>query len=127
VLFNIVAVPGALLRYRQGSQLVGPLTRRLVPGVVLGAGVRVFAVPGPREFRLVVAAVLLPLGLWLCARAFLPIRRQPSARLILALGVAAGTVGGIYGIGGGSILGPVLAGYGLPVAVIAPAALASDS
>jgi uncharacterized membrane protein YfcA len=34
-------------------------------------------------------------------------------------------VGGIYGIGGGSILGPILVGRGIPVAKVAPAALAS--
>jgi uncharacterized membrane protein YfcA len=34
-------------------------------------------------------------------------------------------VGGIYGIGGGSILGPILVGRGMPVAHVAPAALAS--
>jgi uncharacterized membrane protein YfcA len=34
-------------------------------------------------------------------------------------------VGGIYGIGGGSLFGPILAGRGLPVARVAPAALAA--
>ena len=36
-----------------------------------------------------------------------------------------GCAGGIYGIGGGSILAPVLIGTGRPPAVVAPAALAS--
>lgn len=36
-----------------------------------------------------------------------------------------GIVGGVYCIGGGSILGPILVGTGLSVAVVAPAALAS--
>ena len=36
-----------------------------------------------------------------------------------------GCVGGIYGIGGGSILAPVLIGSGRPAAQVAPAALAS--
>lgn len=34
-------------------------------------------------------------------------------------------VGGVYGIGGGSLLGPILVGRGVPVATVAPAALAS--
>ena len=34
-------------------------------------------------------------------------------------------VGGIYGLGGGSILGPLLVASGLPVATVAPAALAA--
>jgi uncharacterized membrane protein YfcA len=36
-----------------------------------------------------------------------------------------GVVGGICGIGGGSILGPVLVGSGMAVAEVAPAALTS--
>ncbi|MEO3826476.1 TSUP family transporter [Actinomadura sp. B10D3] len=38
---------------------------------------------------------------------------------------AVGTVGGVYGIGGGSVLGPILVGRGMPIARVAPAALAS--
>jgi uncharacterized membrane protein YfcA len=136
LMFNVVSGPGALLRYRHTGGLAGPLTRLLLigtlPGVVLGAVIRVFAVPGPRIFRVIVAAVLLPLGLWLCVRSVRPARRIPSSpsaafspRTVVALAVAAGTVGGIYGIGGGSLLGPVLAGRGTPIAQVAPAVLAS--
>jgi uncharacterized membrane protein YfcA len=132
LLFNVVSGPGALLRYRRRGQLAGPLTRLLLagtlPGVVLGALVRVFAIPGPRVFRLVVAAVLLPLGLWLCFRVLRPAHRDRPplpGRTILALGLGVGTIGGIYGIGGGSLLGPILAGRGIPMAQVAPAALAS--
>jgi uncharacterized membrane protein YfcA len=70
LLFNVVAGPGALPRYRKAGRLGGPLARLLiagtVPGVVLSAVIRVFAVPGPRVFRLFIAVLLLPLGLWLC-------------------------------------------------------------
>lgn len=132
LLYNVVSGPGALARYRRNGQLTGPLARLLiagtVPGVVLGALIRVFAIPGPRVFRLVAAAVLLPLGLWLCARAVRPgVRDRPalSRRTILGLSIVTGTVGGIYGIGGGSVLGPILAGRGTPMSRIAPAALAS--
>jgi uncharacterized membrane protein YfcA len=72
LLFNLVAVPGALVRYRARGRLGGALTRLLVvgsvPGVVAGAVIRVFAVPGPTVFRLIVAMVLLPLGVWLCVQ-----------------------------------------------------------
>ncbi|BCY09043.1 sulfite exporter TauE/SafE family protein [Actinoplanes sp. L3-i22] len=132
LLFNVVSGPGALARYRRNGQLTGSLARLLiagtVPGVVLGAVIRVFAIPGPRVFRLVAAAVLFPLGLWLCARAArpgLPDRPPLSRRVVVGLSLVTGTVGGIYGIGGGSILGPVLAGRGTPMAQIAPAALAA--
>ncbi|WP_434740135.1 TSUP family transporter [Micromonospora sp. SH-82] len=133
LLFNIVAGPGALLRYRRGGALTGPLTRLLLvgtlPGVVVGAVVRVFLVPGPDAFRLVVAAILFPLGLWLCLRAAAtrpwPTGPAPSRPRLISLSALVGVVGGVYGIGGGSILGPILVGRGMPVAVVAPAALAS--
>jgi uncharacterized membrane protein YfcA len=133
LLFNIVAGPGALLRYRRHGDLAGPLTRQLVagtlPGVVIGAVIRVFAVPGPRVFRLLIAVFLLPLGTWLAIRTLRPPQQAPatalSPRAITVLALAVGIVGGIYGIGGGSILGPVLAGRGLPVSRVAPAALTS--
>jgi uncharacterized membrane protein YfcA len=41
------------------------------------------------------------------------------------LAAVVGCVGGIYGIGGGSILAPVLIGSGRPPSEVAPAALAS--
>ncbi|MEU0249417.1 sulfite exporter TauE/SafE family protein [Streptomyces sp. NPDC006235] len=135
LLYNVVAGPGALWRYRHDGALRGDLTRRLVlgtlPGVVLGATVRVFALPGPGVFRLLAAALLLPLGLWLFLRALAPARHRPSPagelapRTLTGLALAVGAVGGIYGIGGGSLLGPVLVGRGLPVARVAPAALAA--
>ncbi|MER5873017.1 sulfite exporter TauE/SafE family protein [Streptomyces sp. NPDC002044] len=135
LLYNVVAGPGALLRYRRTGALRGPLVRQLVlgtlPGVVLGAVIRVFAVPGPGVFRVLVAVLLLPLGLWLVVRTLRPDRRPagsasvPRPRTVTALALAVGVVGGIYGIGGGSLLGPVLVGRGMPVARVAPAALAA--
>ncbi|WP_405861200.1 sulfite exporter TauE/SafE family protein [Streptomyces sp. NBC_00090] len=134
LLYNVVAGPGALVRHARAGRLGGPLTRLLlagtVPGVVVGAVIRVFAIPGPTVFRLLIAAFLLPLGLWLCSRTLRPAAgerpvRGLSARATGGLALVVGTVGGIYGIGGGSLLGPILAGRGVPVAEVAPAALAS--
>ncbi|MFI5494555.1 TSUP family transporter [Actinoplanes sp. NPDC051859] len=134
LLFNVVSGPGALLRHGRRGALTGPLTRLMVtgtlPGVVVGAVLRVYAVPGPHAFRIIVGAFLLPLGAWLCARtvkAQRAARRGPelAPRAITRLSFAVGVAGGIYGIGGGSILGPILVGRGMPVAVVAPAALAS--
>jgi uncharacterized membrane protein YfcA len=45
-------------------------------------------------------------------------------RTLTGLALAVGVISGIYGIGGGSLLGPILVGRGLPVA---PAALAATS
>jgi uncharacterized membrane protein YfcA len=135
LLFNVVAGPGALWRYRRDGALSGDLARRLVlgtlPGVVAGAAIRVFALPGPSVFRLLIAVLLLPLGLWLCLRTLTPARHRPppagelAPRALTGLALAVGVIGGIYGIGGGSLLGPILVGRGLPVARVAPAALAA--
>ncbi|WP_329375826.1 sulfite exporter TauE/SafE family protein [Streptomyces sp. NBC_01351] len=134
LLFNVVAGPGALWRYRRDGALRGGLARRLaawtLPGVIAGAAIRVFALPGPAVFRILVAAFLLPLGAWLCLCTLRPARRrpdlvEPSAPALAALALTVGVVGGIYGIGGGSLLGPVLAARGMPMARIAPATLAA--
>jgi hypothetical protein len=98
--------------------------------VVVGACVRVWLVPDVRTFRLVAAVMLLALGVWLVVRTL----RQgtetsevgpPRTPALVALSFAVGVVGGVYGIGGGSILAPILVGRGMRVADVAPAALAS--
>jgi uncharacterized protein len=131
LLYNLIAIPGALARFQRQGRLGGPLLRLLVlgtlPGVVIGAVIRIEWLSGPEAFLGVIAAVLIPLGAWLLLGQ--PAPRRPHdrdhRRLILALALAVGTVGGIYGIGGGSILGPVLVGLGFTVMEVAPAALAA--
>jgi len=134
LLFNIVSIPGALARYRRRAPLRSPLTTLLLagtlPGVITGAIIRVFAIPGPILFRLFVASLLLPLGVWLCLRSVRSTHEpapaaSTSKRLTFALALAVGVVGGIYGIGGGSLLSPILVGRGTPVSEVAPAALTS--
>ena len=143
LLYNVVATPGALYRYWRQGQTGGRLALLLIagtlPGVVAGSVIRVRLLPGPRVFDLVVAAVLLPLGLWLAvstpvsapvgtlageAGGQRPARDIPAAVLI-PLAAVVGCVGGIYGIGGGSILAPLLIGTGRPPSQAAPAALAA--
>ncbi len=132
LLYNVVAGPGALVRHRArlGGPLVGRLLAGTLPGVVVGACVRVWLVPDARTFRLVAAAVLLGLGVWLVTRTLRPGPTDPDAATmrtpaLVALAFAVGVIGGVYGIGGGSILAPVLVGRGMRVAEVAPAALAS--
>ena len=131
LLFNVIAGPGALLPYRRSGSMARPLARLLlcgsVPGVVVGAVIRVFLLPGPEAFQLVAGIVLLALGLWLVRRTIRPVRthRPLSSSTIALLSLGVGVVGGVYGIGGGSILSPILVGTGMAVAVVAPAALAS--
>lgn len=130
LLYNVIAGPGALLRYRRSGHLRGPLTRLLllgtIPGVILGAVIRVFVLPGPQAFRVVAGLTLLALGSWLIRRTVAPSAgRTLTRRSTAALALGVGVVGGVYGIGGGSLLSPLLVGSGMAVAVVAPAALAS--
>ena len=103
-----------------------------LPGVVAGSVIRVKLLPGPRVFDLVVAAVLIPLGIWLAlttppSRAGEPDRpvRPIPAPVLAGLAAVVGCVGGIYGIGGGAFLAPVLIGSGRKPSEVAPATLAS--
>jgi len=135
LLYNVVATPGALYRYWRQGQTGGRLALVLMagtlPGVIAGSVIRVELIPGPKIFDLVVSAVLLPLGGWLAATR--PARRADLARpphhipspVLVGLACLVGCIGGIYGIGGGSILSPLLIGAGRPAADVAPAALAS--
>jgi uncharacterized protein len=134
LLFNIIATPGALYRYWRQGQSGGSLTAVLIagtlPGVIAGSVIRVRLLPGPRLFDLVVAAVLIPLGGWLALtrpRHEAGNHRQPRLAwpVLVPLAVIVGAVGGIYGIGGGSILAPILISTGRPANEVAPAALAS--
>lgn len=131
LLFNVVSVPGALIRYGRTAVRGADLTRQLVlgtvPGVVIGAVLRVYLLPGGTAFRLIVALFLLPLGVWLAVKP--PPREGDVPRLqpatVRTIAGMTGVVGGIYGIGGGSLLAPILVGSGFAVAEVAPAALAS--
>jgi uncharacterized protein len=134
LLYNVVATPGALYRYwrqgQTGGQLALLLMAGTVPGVIAGSVIRVELLPGPRVFDVVIAVVLLPLGAWLAVtRAASDAGNRRPARipgpvLVLAAAVV-GCIGGIYGIGGGSILAPILIGTGRPAPEVAPAALGS--
>jgi uncharacterized membrane protein YfcA len=135
LLYNVVATPGALYRYWRHGQTFGRLALVLIagtlPGVIAGSVIRVELLPAPEVFDVVVAAVLVPLGVWLALtrppRTGEPDRpaRLIPAPVLVVLAVAVGCVGGIYGIGGGSILAPILTGSGRKPSEVAPAALAS--
>jgi len=87
LLYNVVATPGALYRYWRQHQTGGRLALLLItgtlPGVIAGSVIRVELVPGPRVFDLLVAALLLPLGIWLAATrpARDPDRARPARRI----------------------------------------------
>jgi uncharacterized protein len=134
LLFNVIATPGALYRYWRQHQTGGRLTAVLVagtlPGVIAGSIIRVELLPGARGFDVVISAVLAPLGAWLAVGT--PTLRSNSERtthlqvpLLILLAAIVGCVGGIYGIGGGSILAPILIALGRPSSDVAPATLSS--
>jgi len=135
LVYNVIATPGALYRYWRQRQTGGPLAALLiagtVPGVIAGSVIRVELLPGARVFDLVIAGVLVPLGSWLAiagapGQGGRPRRvRVIPAPVLVVLAAAVGCVGGIYGIGGGSILAPILIGSGRSPSQVAPAALAS--
>jgi uncharacterized membrane protein YfcA len=66
-LFNIVAIPSGVWRYCKEGRMVWPLTWVVVagtlPGVLIGAIIRVTWLPDPKHFKLFAAAVLLSIGL----------------------------------------------------------------
>lgn len=126
-----------------------------LPGVLVGYYVRVRFIPDPRTFKLFVGMVLLYIGLRLARSALrngnsfakpdpedFCIKRVSGGMKVLEfifsdttvrfkpvpvflLGLVVGVVGGIYGIGGGALLSPVLITFFvLPVYTIAGAVLA---
>lgn len=129
LLFNVIATPGAIVRYRRGGRRADRLTLWLlagtVPGVISGAVIRVELIDGPKAFLAIVALVLAPLGGWLVVGKATPKYAPPPTPSwrITVLALAAGLVGGIYGIGGGSLIGPGLAVMGFSLYSVAPAAL----
>jgi uncharacterized membrane protein YfcA len=132
LLFNVVAVPGGLWRFWRERRLFNGLSVMLIagtlPGVVAGAIIRVEFLAGGRSFMFIVSGVLLPLGLWLLLGSQRVARKRPqpgrrARRLLYLLALVVGTIGGIYGIGGGSILAPLLIGWGFSAYEVAPATL----
>ena len=161
--FNIVAIPSGVYRYIREGRMLWPLTWAVIigtlPGVFIGAWIRIVYLPNPDSFKLFVGFVLLYIGwrllLDVCRRKNDNMEKRPSAptgtpqsvRVIASTlrkvefdygseifrfstptvyGICflVGIAGGIYGIGGGSIVAPFfVAIIGLPVYAVAGAAL----
>lgn len=66
-LFNVVAIPSGVYRYWKEGRMVWPLTWVVIagtlPGVFIGALIRVAYLPDPRRFKLFAAGVLLYIGI----------------------------------------------------------------
>ncbi len=141
-LYNVVAIPSGVWRFAREGRLVWPLAWTVVagtlPGVLIGAVVRVRLLPHPGHFKVFVGAVLLYIGARLvrdlrrrpgggdgAAAPWAPVRvvrrsiwevsfefrgHQHSFRTVplFSLAFVVGIIGGTYGIGGGAIIAPFL-------------------
>lgn len=161
--FNIVAIPSGVYRYIRECRMLWPLTNAVIigtmPGVFIGAWVRIKYLPDPKNFRLFAGIVLGYIGFRLLLdiikksgrKRTLPgtaetqngqsvklikssIRKvvfdygdntyEFSPMLVYFICLLVGIIGGIYGIGGGSIIAPFFITFvGLPVYTIAGATL----
>ncbi|MCD4742435.1 MAG: sulfite exporter TauE/SafE family protein [Desulfobacteraceae bacterium] len=156
-LFNIVAIPSGVWRFIKEKRMVWPLTWAVIigtlPGVLIGAWVRIKFLPDPKNFKFFVGFVLFYIGLkllndtfktkvktsdnksqFIVTNALFSLRRIEfnfgnkkfsfSTLAVFFLCFIVGIIGGIYGIGGGSIIAPFfITFFHLPVYVIAGAAL----
>ena len=160
--FNIIAIPSGVYRYIKEKRMLWPLAKVIVigtlPGVFIGAWVRIQYLPDPKNFKVFAGLVLLYIG-WKLLKDIISNRKTKEKGIVIegagfhSLAVMdssfnkvsftfggklyayaqlpiyiicffVGIIGGIYGIGGGSIIAPILVTIiGLPVHVIAGAAL----
>lgn len=149
--FNVIATPGGIWRYYREGRLYAPLAWTLtlgcVPGVVIGAAIRLRWLADVSRFKFFAAFVLL----FLTWRLFGDVLRKEKrsapgnarpvtlesgsrvtrflfqdkeyvfqARPVFALSVVIGVIGGVYGVGGGAIIAPFLVSlWKLPVHITA--------
>lgn len=151
-IFNILACPAGVWRFYREGRLLVPLALFIaigtLPGVFIGALLRVTIFANLQYFIFFVAALLIYLALRL------GLQRSPRGKgqagscqnirwsfkglsfifneqnhivrswPIMALSLIVGLIGGVYGIGGGAIMSPLLVSFfGLPIYVIAGACL----
>jgi len=136
LVFNVISSPAGIVRYWRDSNIDTPLARLVlagsVPAVVIGAWLRVHVLSDPRTFKVIAGVVLILLSIRvIIGRRVLvqdgarPGRPADAIRpaTVVALAAAVGLAGGMYGIGGGSLLAPLLVASGVAVSDVAGAAL----
>jgi uncharacterized membrane protein YfcA len=105
-LYNIVAIPSGVYRYCKEGRMVWPLTWAVVvgtlPGVLIGAFVRVTGLRDPRNFKLFAAAVIF----YIAVKMIKDLMKQQAASKNSGQAVAAGKNG------------PLAATFGNPAATV---------
>jgi uncharacterized protein len=137
LVFNLVAIPSGVWRYASEGRMDWPLARLIaigtMPGLLAGWWLRLHWLADPRTFKLFVGGVLA----WLAFRLYRELFFRSTApaahasatyafpaRAIFMMSLGIGVIGGAYGIGGGSLMAPVLvAVFSLSVHAVAGAAL----
>jgi uncharacterized membrane protein YfcA len=137
LVFNLVAIPAGVWRYarekRMDWQLAWVIAAGTLPELLAGWWLRVHWLLDPRAFKLFVGLVLMGLAIRLMLKKTPPATSTSASAVmnskrnlmpIFAIALVIGVIGGAYGIGGGSIMEPVLvAVFCLPVYDVAGAAL----
>lgn len=150
-IFNILACPAGVWRYAREKRLLVPLALFIalgtLPGVFIGAILRLTVLASAKKFMIFVALVLLYLGVRMLRQKkrgksgsgacevtsaswkgfsfnFSGETYHVDGIALAGLSFIVGIIGGTYGIGGGAIMVPFLvAFFGLPVYAIAGASL----
>ena len=141
-LYNVCAIPGGVFRYVREKRMVWPLAMATIigtlPGLVIGAFMRVYLLNDPRDFKLFVGLVLLyilirliidiikktppknnagpgtfnvsnsSITLKLVEFCFENVEYHVKTAYLFILALFVGVVGGAYGIGGGAIISPFM-------------------
>ena len=161
LIYNVIAAPGGVYRFVREQRVVWPLAVVVIvgtlPGVFVGAVLRVTYLSDPGAFKVFVGLVLLYLGtrllyevvarlrsggpwgdvrpgdaaleivrvsLWWVRYKFGEKQNTFSIPAVFLLSLVVGVIGGIYSIGGGSIIAPFLVSvFGLPVYTVAGATM----
>lgn len=81
--FNIVAIPSGVYRYIKEKRMLWPLTRAVIvgtlPGVFIGAWIRIAYLPEPKNFKLFAGLILLYIG-W---RLLLDVLKNVNSKAVL--------------------------------------------
>lgn len=119
LIFNLIATPMAIAVFRRRGRLDGRLAALItggsLPGVLLGVWLRIHVLADPARFRVVMGLVLVALALGLVAHRRTVDEGEQVARhramdtFVVVVSAAIGVLGGVYGVGGGVFLAPLLA------------------